>query len=1111
MVTVALSSLSPIALNYGLDVNLNLKGRTIYFKNGLSLYDSDIMTDYVDAIFNKDNLLVLTSDIKFHTVVDVLSDEVLDLSTYVGSTTIGISGSDLFWSLDQGVLGTRDDMLLQTQDSFFIRPSQTTGTNISATNVGDAPIYYVNFENNLITISDVFDQFLTIDLSTFAVSFSAEIIPDTDNAQHFGYILDGLNIVLMTASSALEPNQRTIFFDTTTGVLTAGPGVSVLNPITANHTFILNSFYQSGVNSISATQANWVVYDRLDESVGINTQKSIYNTQHNLLVSTPFKSLTDSVLDVNINNLKNYQTPEYEYLLENGIPYGREYNKIITGVNQDNGYDNIYLSFNSHTQKVTFEKDKYTYFHYPPTAPIVSLSASSLVTTGAFAGSVPWRSDKVFKKQANYAKYSNWGNSTVQDGVWFCAWLKENTDTEIPPQWMDRYFNPSYITTPTPAIYAQLLSALPSDLVEDISNPIMWDVPSTMTFDPGVLYIYHHIGETRNDAVVESLPFEIMSFTQWDSTILIDQVGTYNGNIFGFNLNPNQATLENITNKCYAVSGTYGYVEKIDNIFDNDELSISFIMNVKDWEHIIGDQIFGNYYGGGIGVFNNNPILTPYFTLYDTNVGSIFTSNTDFRILNKNNFIPYLQGRPTQIIKTRHDEEYYVLDSNQNILFYDIENVLQTSILLTTLVSGINVSQFQIDGEYNFHLLDRSADMYYKISSTGILLSSASIAADTFTIDYDNTPRFPSTIGASAATVNSQSDLYYITSNYLYRDDIVIWTANSFENILCDDYDNIWLLYNSNSIAKLDKNNKLLFSTILPISSTDVGPRSLNFFKELTPTGLVESIMVFDSRTQYAHKLSTSCDVLSSINTADFTGSAITLQVYHLFGVNDNGFDWQRKYVKPTMIVPGISVKTFLRQPYINGATNRVVLQTSTLGLHDTKTLTVTFNFANGTLKFYINGDLVASENFEGFNYKISANKNTLSWVLGTNASKRDVLINDLYQPGYYTLDGTLGDFHIYSKELSQSNVRALTDYSRDVAYKDLVWNMPIGSRNYVEEVERFFKHKMPGNKSQFFNIKLTGLNIVDTIVRTEIEESIRGVLRRINPVHATLYNIIWE
>lgn len=1113
MVTPTLSSVSPVKLNYGLDSGFNLKGNYLYFDSGLSLYSIPLLENCLDVAINKDNLLFLTDSLHLADVTTTVGDSLLKLEDYIGSTTISVSGTNLSLDVSNGVLGTTDGILIQTQDLFFILFDGTS--TISATNTPDSMVFFIEFANNLVAIRNSYSQYITFDPYTFTIGFSAQVLPDTYNLQHFAYVIDGQNVVLSTATSLLT-SQRVVYFDTTTGALSTDVAT---NPFTSSHIFVFGSFVETGINSFPAVQSNWVTYDRKDQSVNIVTDKSVVDTQHNLLVSTPFKALTNTGLDVNVNNLKNYQTPEYGYILKDGLPYGRNYNKLIAGVNQEQGYENLYLSFDAETQEIRFEKDKYTYFHFAPTAEIAPLSSSSLVYSGAVAGKTPWRSDKIFKKQADYKKYSNWGNSSNQDGAWFCSWLSGNHDSSVQPVWMDRYYDPNYSALPGISLTYALLTAIGNDLVQGIENPIIWDTPSTMQFEPGGLYIYHHVGEERNTEVVDNLKSYtglLIDFTTWgsetSSTITDSSGNGYDGTIFGFELSANQVTIDNIVNKGYNINGTYGYVEKVDSIFNNDELTISFYLHADDWNNVIGDQIVGNYYNGGIGVFNNNQVLTPYITLFDPVSGYVFHLNTNFKVLNKTIFIPYNNSRPLAFAKTMYDEDYHILDSNQNILVYDSENVLQNIISLDSKVPGISATQMAIDGDYNYHLFDKVTSYYYKLSPTGSLLASINITVgDYFVLDYKGIAHFAPTTGVIGGTINSQGNIYFITSNYLYRDGIIIWQGANIESVLCDEEDNIWLIYGSNNIAKLDHVNNLIFAVPTPHSTSGVGKRSMSFVCELMPTGINKFIVIFDDRTQYAHKMTTSGTFTSSVPTSAFTGSLVNLTTLSLRGVSNNGFEFQRKYVAPNVITPGISVKAFLHEQYINGLNKRIKLQASTKDFHGTKHVAVTFNYANGNIKLYIDGDLVASEEFEPFKYHISANKNILSLVIGTNSSKRDVLVNDLQQPGYYTFDGVIGDLRIFSKDLDAWDIKALSQNIFTIAYHPLTWNMPIGSRNYVEEIERFFKHKMPGNKSQFFNIRLSGLNITDSVIRGLIEDSIKGVLTRINPVHVTLNQIIWE
>jgi hypothetical protein len=74
----------------------------------------------------------------------------------------------------------------------------------------------------------------------------------------------------------------------------------------------------------------------------------------------------------------------------------------------------------------------------------------------------------------------------------------------------------------------------------------------------------------------------------------------------------------------------------------------------------------------------------------------------------------------------------------------------------------------------------------------------------------------------------------------------------------------------------------------------------------------------------------------------------------------------------------------------------------------------------------------------------------------------------------------------------------------------DITWNIPTAALQYVEVIERFFKHKMPGSKSVFFNIKLSGTSITDTALRKRIEEDIKIAVLQLKPAYAELLKVEW-
>ena len=95
--------------------------------------------------------------------------------------------------------------------------------------------------------------------------------------------------------------------------------------------------------------------------------------------------------------------------------------------------------------------------------------------------------------------------------------------------------------------------------------------------------------------------------------------------------------------------------------------------------------------------------------------------------------------------------------------------------------------------------------------------------------------------------------------------------------------------------------------------------------------------------------------------------------------------------------------------------------------------------------------------------------------------------------------------------------------YFRDVVLcsaffkgKDFVWNIPTSPIQYIESVERFFQHKIPGNKSQFYKIKISGLELQNVNneqrdeMRSLMEKYIYEAVDELQPAYTELLKIEW-
>jgi len=74
----------------------------------------------------------------------------------------------------------------------------------------------------------------------------------------------------------------------------------------------------------------------------------------------------------------------------------------------------------------------------------------------------------------------------------------------------------------------------------------------------------------------------------------------------------------------------------------------------------------------------------------------------------------------------------------------------------------------------------------------------------------------------------------------------------------------------------------------------------------------------------------------------------------------------------------------------------------------------------------------------------------------------------------------------------------------------DIYWTLPVPNIQYIEKVERMFKHKLPGSKTTFYKIKLKGTTIQDLQTRQIIEDQIKTMVSDLQPMYTDLIEVLW-
>jgi hypothetical protein len=130
------------------------------------------------------------------------------------------------------------------------------------------------------------------------------------------------------------------------------------------------------------------------------------------------------------------------------------------------------------------------------------------------------------------------------------------------------------------------------------------------------------------------------------------------------------------------------------------------------------------------------------------------------------------------------------------------------------------------------------------------------------------------------------------------------------------------------------------------------------------------------------------------------------------------------------------------------------------------------------------------------------------SYIIGATTIKNTILNNFLNIYDGYRYMGGFGDLKIYNIPLSNGDVEQLY-YSSTFApnINSLYWNMPIGYRNYIEEISEWFQFQLPTNKSKYYNINIHNFDVDDNI-KANLELAIKNIIGKLSPAHTVLNQI---
>lgn len=816
----------------------------------------------------------------------------------------------------------------------------------------------------------------------------------------------------------------------------------------------------------------------------------------------------------------------------------RTYNKLLINRNREEGSEKLFLGYNLDVKEITLKRDTETYFHVPHNTTPVKLSDSNLIASGAIGGPFPAASDRIFKSKKNYGKYTQHGNPTdVEDGTWFCSWLYKGPNGQL--IWMDRFFNPgAYVTT------SSMLSSVYSE-----HNPVFKDVASSLILEPGVLYKYFHLGEQSIRELLETFSGKnkdkiSLNLTNWQSGEVVDtSLNKTNLTFIGptENIFTNSTDSERTQKLCLYFDGEQKTIVNLgynSTYAPTDEFTLSFWSQSPSWSDVPNIQLAGNYSSnGGYGIFLQNLNSYPFFVLPETKYGHVLFVNEGLN--------GYLDQSVQQIPKVPAAAAYTAIDFNQHVVvciednsgvIYKLDNagkIIASSKETKIPFNYIHRTEVPIQlliGRNNTIVIRTNKIIYTfdehlnVVSRQQITTSKQDVAAFRYNtaLDFDElniayNVKDSKFIESTQWLISADGNVYrkYETGGYeLFYD-----FKGTATNLNIDPLNRVWVMYDNNSIAVFDSTVAALNS---PIFKTSVGQnithpiKNLNFFCQFDTTTKETKwlAVVYFSNEKYLYILDLNGKSIKIVNVLSLFNSSIVEALeqvpenFQFLGKGDfTGYEHRRifKNLTPFNNKNQLVLKTALRRAdktelYFEHFITRVPISwNSSTWQHIILTL------SKNSFDLYLNGSLAMSQSIQPTSY-LYYGLSPLFYI-GSSAGSQSGFNNEL-QYKSERFKGLFADIKIFNYKINPNHY----DIFLREAYKgqDITWALPSPSLQYVERIERFFKHKIPGHKAPFYIVKLRGTNIEDANLKNIVEEHIKALTEKYNPAYVDFLKIEW-
>jgi hypothetical protein len=357
--------------------------------------------------------------------------------------------------------------------------------------------------------------------------------------------------------------------------------------------------------------------------------------------------------------------------------------------------------------------------------------------------------------------------------------------------------------------------------------------------------------------------------------------------------------------------------------------------------------------------------------------------------------------------------------------------------------------------------------------------------------------------------------------------DLQMWALSgssdhTISSIKTDCDNNIWLISNQGigtSIYKLDSDRNILLSKKIEDIDTSITPgltgtSNLDIISEFNESGYECYVMVLMHETGSDQVTS----IKLSLDGTHKSTQVKTIPMVAYKGVdnfsNITNFSTVMRMFPETVTGNYITFKIRYSSYFDPDKTYVEYLQFDaaqlTKGSHH---FAAGFNAINGNLALFVDGELQVAKTsddvFTGAAYRFSKTIHTPLYV-GCDSFFNNVVLSEYLKQNnhYFASNCKVSDIRVYNKYLNFHKIRALTRENKQV--QSIHLTLPTGKRSYLDQTKQYYHNKMPGRKSNYFDINIVSNTITAVDVRDVLEEKVKEDIDSSLPANVYINNINW-